>query len=388
MIDDPMENYKKLKEKQIVNFIFSILYIIPLVGILFIQIFWVYNISIFQTGLLIIYGLLTGLFLNLTFGFKYPLYMDKRKIGHGAYRIFNQRINIITISFISLIFIGIYAYNISNIIFFGCPTINNPGGIKDIELLNYEEEKYYIHEIGNDNHEDNKKRELNILQNSKVHNFVLFRLCNNEQVLYFFILFFLLYLILLHIVTIYSYGRNIIYWIDESLKYNHFIFLILHFIPFMIILILQIFLVYQVSVIQSGLLIPFGFVNGIFVSILRDGRESDINRLTKEKTFKITARNRIYIIISSIFSLIFILFFLYNLSKTYSECSNQLPMPIKPPITNKMFTDFMVIEMCGPEYAISITILIFIYYLLILNFVTFIVYTIYFSIKNLNSSLF
>ena len=155
------KKFKYEKEKHIVNYIIASLYIIPFFGFLFIQIIWIYYLSIFQTGLLIIYGVLTGLFLNITFGIDFPAYLHpKIKMKNSMKIILKNRINIITISFISIIFIGVYAYNLSNILIFGCPTVGSPDGIKDIELLNYDENGYYLHEINDDhNHHSRNHHE-------------------------------------------------------------------------------------------------------------------------------------------------------------------------------------------------------------------------------------
>jgi hypothetical protein len=380
---------KHEKEKQTVNYIIASLYIIPFFCFLFIQIIWIYYLSIFQTGLLIIYGVLTGLFINITFGIDFPDYLSpKIKMKNSLKIILKNRINIITISFISIIFIGVYAYNLSNILIFGCPTIGSPDGIKDIELLNYDENVYYLHEINddhnhhsrNDHHhggdEEPVEKEKRFIPNSNVHNFKLNRLCKDENVLFFIIIFFLFYIILLNIVTVISYGKNITSWNPKyNKKYNHFIFLILHFIPFCFVLFFQIILVYRVSVIQSGLLIPFGLITGILVSVMRNKEDNSI--------FKITGKDRILIILFSLLSTLFTSLYLFNLSKLYSECVNYI-IP-SPPSTNKMFTDFMVVELCEKEFAITITILIFISYLLVLNFVTVIIYTFYFKINHLKS---
>ena len=99
--------------------------------------------------------------------------------------------------------------------------------------------------------------------------------------------------------------------------------------------------------------------------------------------FKITGKDRILIILFSLLSTLFTSLYLFNLSKLYSECINFI-VP-SPPSTNKMFTDFMVVELCEKEFPITVTILVFISYLLVLNFVTVIIYTFYFKINHLKS---
>ena len=380
-----VSSYKKqLNEKRIINLVISFLHIIPFIGFLVLFIIGINYISIFQASLLIIYGVLTGLYFNITFGFSFKSYQLNDNIKQNKEilkRIQRQKVNIITISLISLVFLGIYAYNLTNVLAFGCPTVG--GTLKDIELLTYYEETgYFLHELNadDDHHhkkeEESKKRDVNFLPNSAVHNFVLYRLCNDENVLFYIVLSYLLYILLLHGFTIVSYFKNIGVWKrEESLKYNHYVFILLHFIPLCILLFFQIVLVYKVSVIQSGLLIPFGLLNGILLSIITN---------KTNKNFEITGTNRILIILSSFLSLGFVILYIINLSSLYAQCSGPINFPIVP-ITNKMFSDFMIVEVCNHEFIYTIFILIYIYYIMILNVFTILMFIFYFKINSVNS---
>lgn len=376
-----LTDFKKLNDKRIVGITLTIIYIFSFIGYLILLLIGINFISIFQSGLLIIFGLLTGIFLNLTFGFEYKTY-DKDKVRKTTIyinRILKHKITIITISLISIVFLAIYAYNLTNILAFGCPSIGGP--LRDIELLNYDEIGYYIEEVPEEkddhhHHNNNKeKRDLNFIPNSKVHNFVLYRLCNDENVLFFIILFSLFFLVFLHLFTIVSYVKDttIQYWIQENQsKYNHFVFLLLHFMPLCIILFFQIVLVYKVSVIESGLLIPFGLLTGTLVSVIFNSNKPH---------FIITRINRIIIILSSFLSLIFVGLFIINISILYSQCSGPINFP-STPITNKMFSDFMIIELCQNEFVYTIFILIYIYYLIGLNIITLSLFIFYFKINS------
>lgn len=374
-------SYKNnLNEKRIINLVISLLYIIPFIGFLILFIIGINYISIFQTGLFIIYGVLTGIFFNITFGFEFKSYIQEDRVKQNIEiyrRIIRQKVNIITISLCSIVFLAIYAYNLTNIIAFGCPTVG--GTLKDIELLSqYEEIGYYLHELGKDDHGDKdidrEKRDVNFLPNSRVHNFVLYRLCNDETVLFFIVLFSLFYVLFLHIFTIVGYFR--VWKRTEPLKYNHFVYILLHFIPLCIFLFFQIVLVYKVSVIQSGLLIPFGLINGILIAILTNK--------TTNKNFEITGLNRLLIILSSILSMAFVILYIINLSSLYSQCSGPINFPMVP-ITNKMFSDFMIIEICNHEFVYTIFILIYIYYVIVLNVFTILMFIFYFKINTENS---
>jgi hypothetical protein len=369
---------KKLKEERIINLVITFLYLIPFIGFLVLFIIGINYISIFQTGLFIVYAVLTGLYINMTFGYQFKTYQINSETQNKEIikRIKRQRINIITISLISIIFLAIYAYNLTNIIAFGCPTVG--GTLRDIELLDqYEETGYYLKDI-NDNHQHqhHDKRDVNFLPATAVHNFVLYRLCNDENVLFYIVLFFLFYILLLHGFTIVAYIRNIGMWKrEESLKYNHFIIILLHFIPLCLLLFFQIILVYKVSVIQSGLLVPFGLLNGILLSLITN---------TSNKRFEITWINRILIILASLLSMGFVVLYIINLSSNYAQCSGPINFPIIP-ITNKMFTDFMIVEICNHEFIYSIFILIYIYYIMVLNLFTALMFIFYFKINLINS---
>src|SRR4029078_3706641 len=129
---------KKLNEERIINLVIALLYIVPFIGFLVLFILGINYVSIFQTGLLIVYAVLTGLYLNITFGFQFKSYQLNDNVQQNIEimkRIKRQKVNIITISLISIIFLGIYAYNLTNILALGCPTVG--GTLKDIELLNY-----------------------------------------------------------------------------------------------------------------------------------------------------------------------------------------------------------------------------------------------------------
>lgn len=375
---------KKLNEARIVNLIITFLYVIPFIGFLVLFILGINYISIFQTGLLIIYAVLTGLYLNITFGFQFKSYQindNELQNKEILRRIKHQRVNVITISLISIIFLAIYAYNLTNIIAFGCPTVG--GTLKDIELLDYYEETgYYLTEI-DDHHphhpqNNHGKRDVNFLPATAVHNFVLYRLCNDENVLFYVVLFFLFYIVLLHGFTIVAYVRNIEMWKrEETLKYNHFVIILLHFIPLCLLLFFQIVLVYKVSVIQSGLLIPFGLLNGILLSLITN---------KSNKGFEITWINRTLIILASLLSMGFVLLYIINITFDYSQCSGPINFPMVP-ITNKMFSDFMIVEICNHEFIYSIFILIYIYYIMVLNLFTVLMFIFYFKINVVNSLL-
>jgi len=362
----------KLQEKKTVSFVFCLLYFIPfLIFIVFILLYKNY-VFIFQTGLLLLFAVITGFLINLLWGMELrnKTQREKNKISFNSIK--ENRVNIILGSIVSIIVISVAAYNLGHILITGCTSPD------DIELLddNIEHDLVSLDEIkhtDNHPHHDKQKRELQYLPNTEVNNYVLDKLCNHEQVLFFILIIFLLYIFILHIVTVYCYLFHVGY-LDQNKpsKYYHFVFTMCHFIPLILLLFFQIVLVQNVSVFQTGLLLPFGLVNGIFISILCG------SKLTSkyELIFIIKRRSRYLIIISSIFSFIFLCIYLVSLLSLYIECGTTLPSSLT-------ITQFIVKEICENEYSQTIILLVFLSYLLILHLITLIVYSFYYSIKNL-----
>jgi len=370
-----MENKKKLQKK--INSILFILHFIPYALYIIYQLFWINYIFVFQTGLLIIYGLLTGLYFNVVLGFNYQDFTNKKDIvDEHIKRIRQIKSNMITITFIGIIFYAICLFNLSNIIIAGCPSINSPDGIKNIELLDIDK-GYSLNDIEEDNHDI--KRALQFLPNNDVNNFISSRLCHNEIVLFYLLFFFLIYILILNIITFYSYSYKITNWDDsKSTKYHHFVFTLLHFIPFLIVLAFNIIFVYRVTMIYNGLLIPFGFTTGILISVLRTQQGSLFKYDSKiSRKFLLTSANRFYICISSLISILFVIIYIGKMSYSLSLCVSNIPYTTD--VTNKAYTDFLITELCNNEYIQSIILICFISYNIVLALITLILYLFYFK---------
>lgn len=371
---------------RIVNLTIFLLFFIPYLIFIIYQLFWLNYIYLFQSGLLIIYGLITGILFNVIYGHDLPSFKSKDEANND----FNERIsklktNIITSTVIGLIFFAILIYNISNIIILGCPSIGSPDGLRDIELLDLDKDGqyYYLHEIEEDVHTETSsslKRDTQFISNDNVFNFYITRLCYNEVVLFYVVLFSLIYLFFLNFVTLYSYLSKITYWdITKSTRYHHFIFLLLHFIPFIIILFAQILFVYRVNMIYNGLLIPFGFVTGLLVSIMRTQTVVDFDRKHKRKLmFKITTGNRLGICLSSLLSALFVLIYIGKITYSFAQCTGNIPLPPHH-FTNKMYTDFLILELCNNEYVQSIIFIAFSGFVFVLTAITLLLYIFYFK---------
>lgn len=377
-MDNPKVIDIKLQEKKTVNFVFCLLYFIPFLIILVFILLYKNYVFIFQSGLLLLFAVLTGFLINLLWGIDLKNKTQKERNKMTFNSIKENRVNIILGSIVSIIIISVAAYNIGHILITGCTSPD------DIELLddNIEHEFVSLNELKHSKHnhdeeeleiEDiNKKRENQFIPNPEVNNFVLDRLCNHEQILFFIFVIFLFYIFFLHIITIYCYLFNVGY-LDQNKpsKYYHFVFTLCHFIPLVLMIFFQIILVQTVTVFQTGLLLPFGLVNGIFISILCGSKLTSKHELI----FIIKGRSRYLIIITSIFSLIFLCIYLISLLSLYSDCGSSSTSSLN-------FTQFIVKEICEKEYSQSIILLVFLSYLLILHLTTLIVYSIYYSIKN------
>lgn len=355
----------KLQEKTIVNFVFLLLYFIPFLIFIVFEILFINYVVLFQSGLLILFAVITGFLINLIWGIelKNKTQRERNKISFISIKI--NRVNIILGSIVSIIFIGVVAYNIGHILIKGCTTSD------DFELLIDGEDMISLDDITHTDHHKEKR----FIPNPEVKNFVIDRICKHEQVLFFIFIAFLLYLFVLHLVTIYCYLFHVGYLEhNKPSKYFHFIFTIIHFIPIALLLFCQIILVHKVTVFYTGLLLPFGLVNGIFISVLCESKLSNENLLI----FIIKRRSRYLIIISSVFSFIFICIYLGYLYSLYYECGTVISMPVPPSVT-----EFIITEICQHEYIHAIIYLVFLSFLIILHISTVLVYSIYYSIKNL-----
>src|ERR1041385_4829447 len=368
------------KIKIVANTLFF-LYFIPYLLYVVTQLFFLNYVFLFQTGLLILYSLTTGMLLHISYGNNTPSTMNKKDyLFELVHMVFQLKCNILSVTTISMIFTAICLYNMSNIIIFGCPTINSPDGIKEIELLNGDIDRLYSLDEIEDIHIDHSlKRSTLLFYNKNVNDFYLTILCFDEQVLFYIVLFFSIYLMLLNFVTIYSYCFSINAWdYNKSTRYHHFVFTSLHFIPVLIILMAQIVFVYRVSMIYNGLYVPFGFLTGLLIAIMRT-QSSNIyydNNGGVRNQFEITSPNRFYICISSIFSIIYLFIYIAKLMYSFSQCTSNIPYPTES--TNKMYTDFLVTELCSNEYIPSILLISFVSYILVLSLVTLLLYLFYF----------